>query len=1167
MKTLKAIKSALAILAATTACTPKEVPVVTHDKDVPVESVVYAPKGPAANAEAFSKLDLGAMSQRMSKAGSSEALLTLESLAPYMLFGRYIEDPHYSNSAKLRKALEMWNIALLKAEKTHASTVAEKGYFEKFARVVLSGCNSELKGCINIGFFRQDPNTARVLETMAVHTEKLIGNEKDTAKKDTLVQTYYRYLMVSFDLRNRVADQEFEFLYLNRARDYAEYFSRLPLESKERPAMQRHTEIFEMILNGFKPDLSNPAFKERVQKFVENFSPWNYSRTEPNPFGVGATKMLGLAARNFLYVSSDSGAQLSPSLVEAIKTSQAKASGDGEKAFDQIVAEFSGPHAFIGKALSLDASFPRDEYFFIVDRLFGDHLTPDDASEIWEGSRQDSARLLKTLEQYLKIQITWLIIETNRYMSDVYANKDGYASNTLVQNAVEKSYPISSRWQRTIAKINRLGIFVKRHMKRSVLTDDSPEFRRIDSILTSLGRNIKYISVYPNMMLMAYFMEKADGTLPLYTYWGKVDIDTVTIITQFFNGNVAPFFNFGNDSERLKRLETLYAFYFALKTDTFKAFNANGKNNVDEVRFFEKVIGKFLAENKKDLIDSKQSLVEDLSRSATHRPFMMICAEDRQALENRVLPGTTGTPFSIDFIKDFPYLTYMVGNNNGYGQSMFRFYNDSLGNKINEKMGTLRVKMVFVESMIRIFDNHLEKTGVSQEKRNEILNEIRKNIQSVKDVATEYITEIYRSHTDFSKCFNQTLKIEWDRQRRLVRMEETYLREAYRAIRLARDPSFTVPGSTDRILTIDEVKAKYAPTLPGDQLPEPVGAITTEALFYSQLDTMLRLRSFMKKLAPQVTIVLPPDLTDTQIWRDRRLSTIPATLSEDEFVMQGLNHFNGVGNSFVHWFSTNDSLKSINSRLKMLAEVTKLGEFEVFDWQNPSCAATQATDVLTCPKAKKRITPDDIVNEMAATIRLMSISENGTDKSDAQIMRLIGNQQRFDRSELQVFFLDDKTGLPRSLMETIYKLVATDPIALQEARDYYATASTLGHFLFTPDDSVANIMRQMYRPLLMNSFKLADEMEAAIHAREKKDKDSGASILELGYSLNNGRVNAIRPLKTADGTPIYIDPAKPEDVVATRKLFHDETRMFFMPQPCDPDYKGSETCKAGQGTK
>ncbi len=439
------------------ACTEREVTVTKHEGAVVGDEVVVVPANESVQFSALNEVDTASINTRivaarkksMKPSTTAERLDTLKVLEPFVLNRVFLDEPKVIHTKPMRAALSAFVGTLVDLAETNPEAAAP--WIEKARIAIESGCDGALRGCTNLLFFRGDGDSSKIMSLSAKSLNAQIDAAKPPAK-DGLVRLYYRRLGVAFDLRNQIADPQFEFMYLARARAYADAFENSKDKSRERELLARHSEVFEIILNRFNPDISDPAFRAQYEEFVNAFSPWNYSRRVENPFGAAATRMLTLAAKSFLY-NGKNGA-LSDSLVASIKASQTttvtfpdcvKADPAPGKAaagmavaatavtedpldslddsFATITNALKCQEPGLWKNLLLSDSLPRDEYFFIVDRIYGDHLTPDDASEIWRGSHRNANAVLKAAEQYIKIQIAGQIVRTNRYMNTIYSNR------------------------------------------------------------------------------------------------------------------------------------------------------------------------------------------------------------------------------------------------------------------------------------------------------------------------------------------------------------------------------------------------------------------------------------------------------------------------------------------------------------------------------------------------------------------------------------------------------------------------------------------------------------------------------------------------------------------------------------------------------------------------
>lgn len=1200
IKNLGRLSMGLAALALASACA-KTAPTLTHSAPIDVEPVVHAPKGPT-DPERLAQLDTASLTRRLggngfepSSVNVSEAESILKELEDVMLVGSYIENPRYAASGQLRRALQVWNLALFGSLRSGRTLTDKSGadLLSSYARVILSGCNEDLQGCVNIGFFQRDPLSARIIEELAKRKESAIQNAPDRAAKMAAVRDYYKYLLVAYDLRNRTASPEFEFLYLNRASEYAEYFKEASEATKDireagqaarvRAALRRHAEIFEMVLNGFNPNVQDPQFRARFERFVNEFKPWHFSRREANPFGVGATKMLGLAASNFMYGGSAQGG-LSQSFQKAIQDSQALASDENDERcqqpkdrnFSEIFRCLTKAEPGIVRNLDLTDGFPKDEYFFIIDRMFRDHLTPDDTSAIWSGTRKDSARLLKTLELYLKVELAWMIVRTNRFMGGVYGNREGYTGNSLLKHAIESSYGLSNEWISMVSKIERIGIFVNRHMRNAQSGVQTPEFDRIDKLLTNLGRNIKFVSVYPNMMLMLYFMEVVEGKLTIYTWFGPIELDTNIVINAFLEGYLAPFFRFGNDGQRLSKYEIVYSFYFALKTGTFNTFQAGlpsaGANQKPlEEKFFETVIGKYLADEEKALTEDADKLRDTFEQSPNYANYLRVCEQDKRLLATGSSAGPQAAALSMD-LNDFISSTYM-GSSRTIGSTAIDFYSKFLaaGNGTDIRKGPLksladglRPKFAAVESMLQIYEKHLTDNGVAECDRKAKLDKIRGNFDAIKIARARLLTELLRRHREVLPCMTQSAKIEWDRQYLLIKKEEAHLRDAWRRMQKARNPQAPVAGG-EAVRPLEELFKDYRVLMAGDPLPENFladGSIDKNSYNYSQIDVLLRLRRFMKELAPNVSIRLPNELFTNDLWKKPSRTSLSADLTEDQFVQQGLLMLNGTaGQPFVKWLADTNEIDPYVMAMQLPLELYRQGEFEVLDLNDANCR--EGGDIKKCRRIATSYRVEDAVNEITSLIRFLSLSNPERARQDSEFLRLLTLQGRFTKKNLEKIFLNEH-GVERTLFETLFKNLSEDAIANAEAAGYDLAARTQNHFLFPAGDEVNTAMLRNYCPMVANWFGRAEAFVEAVNKKAADDKRDG-KVLSFGYEFRNGHLESI-DVPEEGGVPVYLNRVKVDEFKTVKRKLQSEAFVLFDSCRRLTPVPQSTTCEAGAAT-
>jgi hypothetical protein len=1147
---MKTTKTWIALVASApffVACVNREVTHTPHAGPIAGDEVVQAPVTETADEQKLRAMWNQPILARRTGEGTRPAgdlEENLRRLEPYILNAAYVENPRLSNTRVMRAVLQAFNADLLALNASSPDKAAP--WLERVRVMMESGCDGELRGCNNIGFFRGDAGSARLLELATAPVDREIHSLRDALKTrpDTekqqrlndLVRVYYRRLSIAFEMRNRVADQNFEFSYLAHAREYATALGGAAEGSRERQLLSRHTEIFEIILNRFNPDLTNPEMRARFSEFIDAFSPWTYSRRAANPFGQASTRLLSLAATGFLY----DGARVNSSLTRAIQESQRPAEPPVDQGLDTsfatLVASIKAQSPGIWRNLKLRDDFERDEYFFMVDRLFGDHLTVDDVTGIWRGSRRDSRRVLETAEAYIKVQIAAQILRTNKYMSEIYSKKE-WSSATLFTKAIELSYPISTQWNQLLSRVDRVQLFLDRNLKRAdgAVGEDVERYMEVERGLSSLRRNIKYLSVYPNMMLMAFFLAEVNFKVTVYTFFGAFEIDSAVIISWFFNGQMRPLFNFGNDGESLKRLETLYAFLFALDTETFKAFQVNEAQRLDTQTFFRVVIGKFLDANRLSMQQSLDRVRSKMQQSTSLGTFMQACQSQ------------DANPIALEF-RQLNNVVYM-GGGSGFGEDAYKFHENLIVNNVREIREELGPKLQFVEMMIDTLRTQQLRSGESQANVDAEITRIRSSLQDIERLQAEFLTETLRHHTRLSPCIDRATRIEHERQAQLIFDEKKHLEDVWTAMNEARALN---GGAQSQRLTAANEALKQSLALQGVNTGadyRPLSSISTDVYVYSELDVLLRVRAQIESRRAEwkTRVIMPSDLTDTEAWRSRRQTVIPFRSNKDEFVREGLKNWNGTYSGYIRWLASTSDVDNLKYRVALNAELYKLGQMKLFKINDPACTDKPITD---CPMMDFRLTAETLVRGSLDIARGLSmIDDQGRPTRDAQALALTGAKSRYGRDKFKDFLLDKNLD-PQSLMEWTYSQLTNDEVAMEQGRQFATLARSAGHFLFAPGREIEDQVADRISGIVRSHFGQIAEFEQALLKQEVEDARQNRAVrfaFELrddGRGFNEVSTPTIR--REGVDAPTYLARQKIEDFATRRSLYNRETNGLLL---------------------
>ncbi len=1029
-------------------------------------------------------------------------------LAKFILNRNYVESAEYIGTIKMRQMLEAFNSAILQLLEKSPAVLDREKILERYEQMLLSGCSidlSDLVGCTNFRFYKSDSQTAKIVQKIA------------TKAKD--VRRYYKLLALAFELQNRARDRDLEFMYLRRAREYAEYYRSLPEGDKEKPLMRRHGIIFDTLLKDILADPSNSQFRA----FIMDFEPWTYSRQEGSAFHYGRERLFQLAANGYLYEKSG---LLSQDLRQAIASSQSKEDSLGPS-FTQIVKSLnSGAYGSVLRGLDVGVNDVlngqiQDEYFFIIDRLYRGHIDVDEAKQIWLGSKKNETRFLNTLALYLRIQIIQKIFETNEFMSEIYANPK-YDSNTMIKTVLEKSLDISERWIGMLKRIELLKRLVNSQLRQFGL--ESGSLRTTNLMFDSIRRNIKYMAVYPNMFLMSYFLTKNKAIFTIYTFWGEIKIDHTLLVNAMFDGKLAPWFRFGNDEVPLSKIELLYAFHFALNNGSFETFSkikeSNGQATVDRVGFLKEIIKEYTGNENQELKKSVESL-RSMFSSNSYRQFLNQCQLEKV--------GRDDFSLQMEFEKIGNY-TYFGGGDLQFQSPLahvpFAFYAQA-ATGLNQIDGHVRNKLALVRTMVEMLKYDLAQRGLGEAEVKRVTQDLSELVRDTEKYRTQYITETIRRHREIGDCVERARTIEFRRQNQLFKEEIEHLRKVYRDML----PLQSLQGEPlqARLRLLNESYGFTRANIEGENLDVTefykFDVITQKTYRYSKYDLFVRMMNRMSRMRPMTKFLVPSDLNlSLDFYREKTGDQIELLdirgqpISEDQFVMNAMRNLNGMSeHSWVKWASQPGKNDFNESKVRTLAVLFRLS-YGVSEF-------------------REQIHPREVLQEVKEMVRLATIAPE-----EVPILKILGRERKQSLDDLRRFMLDGKTGEERPVFENAFKLMTDAEKQLAEAKQFYLAIKHAGYFLFAPNDSVLKIMRDQYRPFV-DSVRLRTQQ--LIGEVAKANETTDPAFLRFAYELNGQRLIYYQGGSAANGRTQFLSPRSIADSRATEKEFDRDTENYF----------------------
>lgn len=1099
-------------------CNVRQVQKAKHENAAP-ENAVHLDTTPASDPKLESK-DLTKLNKKLAAVSSApEALAMVNDLSEFINNKNYVENPRFSNSVKLKAVLGYYNQALLKLHELSPQTVKDEKLFEKYLLMVKSGCNEQLNHCLNLSFFSSDYRSALIVKAVTLDLDAKIDSlktEKETTKKCAsseclkAIHDYYGLLQLGFVLKNRVKDDDIDFLYIKRARDYVDYFNSLPAGQRNGDLIHRHVAVFENIISSYPADPQNPRFRD----FISNFKPWTHSRLEADPFPFGTKRMFSYAAGSFLYVNTNGIKKLNPDFVEALKASQEESDKFGDSFFENVRL-LRKDYANILKSFSIepskiDGSDFLNEYFFIVDRLYRGHLDVDEVSQIWIGSDKNEENLFSTLEYYLKIQVLRMVVKTSAEMSAIYATKN-LNTREIIYDVIRKSKEISDQWVDMVERFERLSLFLGRNLKKQGVVQKSYDEKI--KMFDSLRRNIKYISAYPNKMMMVYYSAFYDSLLTFNSYFGEIKIDPGTVIEKLFSGTLEPWLRFVNtDPKALNMTELIYAFYFTVATNVFETYGAKvaaDGSTVDYRKFFKLVMNGYLHPKKTQLEDSLREL-RQLMRDSQYGAFLETCQVKEKTGNYRVTVG------SLESLKNYAF----VGNGNaGITISAQKFYGTSVESALRTIRTDLDVRLRPIRTMIDILNYSSDVNG-GREAKSDALNYVNGEIRQIEELKRTYYGEVLRQHRKISKCLNELTDFERVREREIIAEEKAFLGEIWDSMQVLK----TLDGDNLN-RKIQELQSKFK-----------YDEISKTEFKYSQLGLYLRLFDKMSKKQPGIDLELPGDLTRLGSHNIKKPVKTQLedgqNVSRDDFIKTALSYWNGTSNeSYIDWIKPNHNLNPQEEKITTLIELYKLGR------------------ELGLP-TEELVKPEEIIGEVFRLQKLISITPE-----DQEVLKLLSMKEKVDRGALSDRLFDAKNGSVLGILDWFYSRIAGDQDSLQEAKEFFSTINSIGYFLFAPSLEVKNIMRKNYRPLVLRHDEWINSFEAAVTALEAKYSRNDLENLRIIFRLReDGSPDSYVPEINSANNPLFISTTRRNKIRSAMQAFHErDTGYYYYTKPGDPE--------------
>lgn len=975
-----------------------------------------------------------------------------------------------------------------------------------YERAMTDGCDERLNGCLYVDFFRRDPAASRIARAIA-------------ATKSNL-EARYRLLRLTYALKNGARDEALDLAYLAKAKTWSTELARRG-DTASREALREHTELTLTLLGRLAVQ---PGFR-LPQDIEKEFDPWSFATGQEGAPSAVDDAVLDLAVRTGLYLPSEGQSNaapvLDPSFRERIRVLAERPTGL-VKRLEAIKAK--NPSIF--RSFELADTAEQNEYFFIFENLYEGAISLNNASSIWKGTRQDVAAARKALETYVRFRFLLLALEANYGMQEFFARTDSFTPQSLLDDTFRHSETYAQRWQDGFARLERMKLFFERHF-----TDNTEDSRRLASFFAGAGREVKYISTYPIMLMAAYKLAKIDFVMEVPTWTGIIRIDGPQILTWFFKGESPPWFKFSEDRNPLTKAQISLAFLAALKMglmesggitygdffrvaigQTLQARGTMVSERIEEMR-------KWYTANQPDFTSFIRAC-RDLERPG-HFPLERTNIEElgRRAYMGQPM-GPIGEPWMTDGLASANALfdddrIFRMREGGDAAKRHARTMVDTVEYVRLEFTPALE-QMTMLAGMI---ETHLKDTKPEAE-ANRLIGEMRAVLGPFERMRSEFYGRWISLHDQVSGCLDAFYDEEFASQKILLSAFVKKVREVHGEMTRARAQGSSSPSK------VFDFSSRPETNFPGLAEHEVRMGFDQNAFRYSKVQLLLFFKSILEtgtqldsgpiaaRRAPG-TYVLPQKLTDLNPGLLSLTSEIRYKEDVEEFIGDVMRDFvsrrapnTSPGDvQYVVWLDIGGLGLRPKNRVQVLSAVYKAGEVPALACTGNACSEESGR--------KARITADVVIDTTLKVAKRLELDDEWL-----KILRYAGLRWRLQSNEFVIdewaFNLKDRRY--RSVLDFPFRNVLGDIVIsfkqseaqadeqgtssessmnsivgrLEEARRYVISERQLKSGVLSLSPAMAERLRQIYIGPAIEDLRLRSEFIRAVAKRAESPSNTFA---------------------------------------------------------------------------
>ncbi len=799
------------------------------------------------------------------KVGTASYDKSIQPLEKFIFNTDDLLNPKTSHSVETRERLAQLNHAILELRSKNDVPLAQNKVLEKYETTLLFSCTGSNHACPSIEILRQDP--------LSVQVAILLVEDKKS------LPDYYHLLFLAFELKNPESIPQLLTLYLKRSFELIDFIKRNPKDS----LATQNQSFLSIVLSD--PNLNGGP---ELASILKAFSPWQYSLS--NSSAPLDREIFVANIRSGLY---DESKELSKEFVSAVNEIQGQ-----EDSFDRRQKDFFKKNPQITINFQLKKLLKKNEYFYLIDRLYNGNIGLTEAYVFWDHTHQDYADFSDSIKKYIQIEFLEKVLWSNQKMSQVVKEVDGVANSDLYSRVMSQSNDISLVLKKFCAKaliLSQLTSYIL--SKNGKVSDDNSLY------LMAAPKNVYLYVVLPHMMMLSHYMYKRGFKRTADFAFGTQEIDGSVITQSLYHGSQLPWFDYWSVEKatmapgsvaNVTSQELFYAFDIALNSMTFESFDIDAGEYLFDL--FTQLFGGLTRIVENDLVNLQTHFAADNE----WKSVLGLCegVDSGKGFYHTIDAGEPYANTEDSFLpSDFETGAFLgswrtkLQSKNG-----FLFHNDGRTLGLDYTRVLLEPNNHMLKLYIENYKTYLAKSHAKPGN----LAQLETLHTQIENLIQNHLNEVLRVSKDFTHCFFTLFNREIDEQDKILANHIAILKSVYADMAVLRkDPSKKA-----------ELNQKYQFL---DLGPNSMGTIRfDENSFHSLvLDFAIEAKRYYESSKDPVentTIVsIPPNLTRLKDFRKPKEVEVLFSDSESDFIAAGLGGMiNPVKETMSHykWFES-----------------------------------------------------------------------------------------------------------------------------------------------------------------------------------------------------------------------------------------------------------------------